>query len=268
VFTTLQRALTTNKGSWASRARMLADVDAFISGCECCQKFRKRRTQGSHRFVIEGSPFAELSIDILKLPRADCHNCKYVVVIVDSFTRWTHTVAVEDKTALSAARALLQTIGIFGVPLTIRSDGGGEFINDVITALEHVLGTTHHKVSPYLHTGNSLAEKANRSILEHLRNLIFDKRLQFHGEHQWSDLLPLAQRIINSSFNSSIGCSPAALLFGENVDLDRCLLRAQPTSTSSDPTDYVNSAVARLCRAKLGAATCAVLGIRADEIQL
>jgi hypothetical protein len=241
VFTTLQRALTTNKGSWASRARMLADVDAFISGCECCQKFRKRRTQGSHRFVIEGSPFAELSIDILKLPRADCHNCKYVVVIVDSFTRWTQAVAVEDKTALSAARALLQTVGIFGVPLTIRSDGGGEFINDVITALEHVLGTSHHKVSPYLHTGNSLAEKANRSILEHLRNLIFDKRLQLHGEHQWSDLLPLAQRIINSSFNSSIGCSPAALLFGENVDLDRCLLRVQPLSTSSDPTDYINT---------------------------
>jgi hypothetical protein len=86
-------------------------------------------------------------------------------------------VAVEDKTALSAARALLQTVGIFGVPLTIRSDGGGEFINDVIKSLEHVLGTSHHKVSPYLHTGNSLAEKANRSILEHLRNLIFDKRL-------------------------------------------------------------------------------------------
>jgi hypothetical protein len=219
---------------------MIADVDAFISGCECCQKFRKRRTQGSHRFVIDGSPFAELSIDILKLPRADCHNCKYVVVIVDSFTRWTHCVAVEDKTALAAARALLQTVGIFGVPLTIRSDGGGEFINDVLKALEHVLGTSHHKVSPYLHTGNSLAEKANRSVLENLRNLIFDKRLTLHGEHQWSDLLPLAQRIINSSFNSSIGCSPASLLFGENVDLDRCLLRVQPLPTTSDPADYVN----------------------------
>ena len=100
VFITLQRALTANKGGWANRAKMIADVDAFISGCPCCQKFRKRRTQGAHRFVIEGSPFAELSIDILKLPRADCHDCKYVVVIVDSYTRWTHCVAVEDKTAL------------------------------------------------------------------------------------------------------------------------------------------------------------------------
>jgi hypothetical protein len=53
-------------------------------------------------------------------------------------------------------------------------------------------------------------------------------------------LLPLAPRIINSSFNSSIGCSPFSLLFGENVDLDRCLLRVQPLPTNSDPVDYVN----------------------------
>jgi hypothetical protein len=148
-------------------------------------------------------------------------------------------VPVEDKSALSAARALLQTVGIFGVPLTIRSDGGGEFINDVIHSLEHVLGTSHHKVSPYLHTGNSLAEKANRSILENLRNLIFDKRLKLHGEHQWSDLLPIAQRVINASFNSSIGCSPSQLLFGDNVDLDRCLLRPSPTPSTVDVDDYV-----------------------------
>jgi hypothetical protein len=240
VFTTLQRALTSHKGSWANRKQMLDAVDAFISGCPCCQKYRKRRTHADHRFVIDGSPFSQLSIDILQLPRADCHGCKYVVVIVDSFTRWTNCVPVSDKSALSAARALLQTIGIFGVPLTIRSDGGGEFINDVIRSLEHVLGTSHHKVSPYLHTGNSLAEKANRSILENLRNLIFDKRLKLHGEHQWSDLLPLAQRIINASFNSSIGCSPSQLLFGENIDLDRCLLRNQPAPVHADADDYIS----------------------------
>jgi hypothetical protein len=65
-------------------------------------------------------------------------------------------------------------------------------------------------------------------VLENLRNLIFDKRLDLNGEHQWSDLLPLAQRIINASFNSSIGCSPAQLVFGDNLELDRCLLTAMP----------------------------------------
>jgi hypothetical protein len=34
---------------------------------------------------------------------------------------------------------------------------------------------------------------------------------------------------MNASFNSSIGCSPASLLFGENVELDRCLVTPHPS---------------------------------------
>ena len=105
---------------------------------------------------------------------------------------------------------------------------------------EYILGTAHHKIMPYHHEGNSLAEKANRSVLENLRNLIFDKRYILNGEHQWSDLLPLAQRIMNASFNSSIGCAPATLVFGNNVDIDRCLLNPAPVPlVDTDVPDYV-----------------------------
>jgi hypothetical protein len=76
-------------------------------------------------------------------------------------------------------------------------------------------------------------------VLENLRNIIFDSRLRLHGEHQWSDILPLAERIINSSFNSSIGCSPSQIVFGDSLDLDRCLLHATPVSINSDASDYV-----------------------------
>ena len=228
VYVTLNRVLRANK-TWATRSEMIEHIDQFISGCEVCQKFRKRHNRRSgQRFVISGSPFAELSVDILKLPKRDCNGNLYVVVIIDSFSRWVSLEAVPDKCALSAARALLKTIGNFGVPVTIRSDGGKEFINDTVASVEHILGTKHHKLTPYLHEGNSLAEKANRSVLENLRNLIFNSRYRLNGEHQWSDLLPLVQRIMNASFNSSIGCAPATLVFGNNIDLDRCLLTPAP----------------------------------------
>ena len=239
VLTTLQRVLRTDK-AWASRSQMIDDIDAFLSGCVTCQKFRKRHnTNKDQRFHIAGSPFSELSVDILHLPKRDCNGNLYVVVIIDSFTRWLSCVPVADKSALSAARAILQTVGNFGAPLTIRSDGGGEFVNDTLAALEVIIGIKHHKITPYLHEGNSLAEKANRSVLENLRNLIFDKRYDLNGEHQWSDLLPLAQRIINASFNSSIGCSPAQLVFGDNLELDRCLLTAMPDVIDAEAPAYI-----------------------------
>lgn len=240
VYVTLSRVLRANK-TWATRKEMMEHIDQFISGCEVCQKFRKRHNRRTgQRFVISGSPFSELSVDILKLPKRDCNGNLYVVVVVDSFSRWVTLTAVPDKCALSAARAIISTVGNFGVPVTIRSDGGREFINDTVATVEHLLGTQHHKITPYLHEGNSLAEKANRSVLENLRNIIFDSRYRLNGEHQWSDLLPLVQRIMNASFNSSIGCSPATLVFGNNLDLDRCLIT--PTNDAlldKDVDDYI-----------------------------
>jgi hypothetical protein len=240
VLVTLNRVLRANK-SWAPRDQMIKQIDQFLSACVICQKFRKRHNRRTdERFVIEGNPFAELSVDILKLPKRDCRDNLYVVVVVDSFTRWVSLEPVADKSALSAARAIIKTIGNFGVPLTIRSDGGKEFVNDIIASMEHLLDVKHHKIMAYHHEGNSLAEKANRAVLENLRNLIFDKRYVLNGPHQWSDLLPLVQRIMNASFNSSIGCSPASLVFGENVDLDRCLITLNPERVQQQSVpDYI-----------------------------
>jgi hypothetical protein len=241
VLVTLNRVLRSNK-SWAPRDIMIQQIDQFLSACTVCQKFRKRHNRRTdERFVIQGNPFEELSVDILKLPKRDCLGNLYVVVVVDSFSRWVSLYPVPDKSALSAARAVLMTIGNFGVPLTIRSDGGKEFINDIIASIEYILDVKHHKIIAYHHEGNSLAEKANRSVLENLRNLIFDKRYVLNGPHQWSDLLPLVQRIMNASFNSSVGCSPASLLFGENIDLDRCLLTLtnKPITHEQAVPDYI-----------------------------
>jgi hypothetical protein len=240
VLVSLNRVLRAGKG-WASRKDMLQQIDQFISGCAICQKFRKRHNhRGDGRFVIEGNPFSELSVDILQLPKRDCNGNRYVVTIVDSFSRWVSLEASPDKTALSAARAIIKTVGVFGVPLTIRSDGGKEFVNNILASLELIMGTKHHTVMPYHHQGNSLAEKANRAVLENLRNIIFDKRYILNGEHQWSDLLPLVQRIMNASFNSSIGCAPATLVFGNNVDLDRCLIAPMSAPlVDVDVEDYI-----------------------------
>ena len=239
-YVSLQRILKHKQG-WASRSKMLEDIDQFISGCPACQKFRKRHDSATNqRFFIEGSPFAEISVDILNLPRPDCYGNAYVVMIVDSFTRFVFAVSVPDKTAINAGRAILQSIGIFGAPIVIRSDGGGEFVGDIIKSIEVMTGVKHHRIQPYLHTGNSIVERMNRSVLEHMRTLIWDKRLQFNGEYMWSDLLPLACRIINASFNSSIGCSPSSLLFGDNLDMNRCILSSPPRPCRKDAFDYAS----------------------------
>ncbi len=218
---------------------MLEDIDAFIRGCPACQKMKKRRDRGViDRHTISGSPFAELSIDMLKLPRPDARGNSYVVVIVDSFSRWTSLTACVNKSAFDAARALIQFIGNFGTPLRLRSDGGGEFVNGVIAGITQMMGVTPVVVQAYTPTANGIAELANRAILEQVREMCFCERLQKHSHHQWGDLLPLVQRTLNASIHMPIGTSPARILFGDNVDLDRALLTRIPEGKTFDVNAY------------------------------
>jgi hypothetical protein len=245
VYVTLQRLLQ-KESVWANRADMIRDIDAYLRGCVVCQKMRKRSSRHKHsveRFMLEGSPFAELSIDILKLPTADVFGNQYVCVVVDNFSHWTSLYACKNKTAFAAARAVMQTVGNFGVPLRIRSDGGSEFCNAVVTSLTALLGTKQHKVVAYTPTANGIVERANCSILEKLRDMIFEKTLVLHTESQWSDLLPMAQRIINGSYHSAIGTSPASILFGGSIDINRCLLSKMPASVKVNVETYEGALV-------------------------
>ncbi len=240
-YVTLQRALK-NGRSWGTRKQMLQDIDEFILKCACCQKMRKRSSRALvDRHVISGSPFSELSVDLLKLPSPDAFGMAYVVVVVDNFSHWTSLVAVRNKSAFETARALVKVTGDFGVPMRVRSDGGAEFVNGIISGLLRMMGTSHHVVAPYTPTANGIVERANRAILERLREMIFSKRLVKHPEHVWSDLLPLVQRSINASVHSATGTSPAKILFGNNLDLDRCLLTHMPNARELDVNSYVDA---------------------------
>ncbi len=240
-YVTLQRALK-NTRHWGTRKQMIEDIDRFIRGCPCCQKMRKRSSRSMvERHVISGSPFAEISIDLLKLPEPDAFGMAYIVVIVDNFSHWTSLVAVRNKSVFEVARALVKVIGDFGAPMRIRSDGGAEFVNGVCAGLMRMMGTTHHVIVPYTPTANGIVERANRAILERLREMIFSRRLVEHPEHVWSDLLPLVQRSINASVHSATGMSPAKILFGDNLDLDRCLLTHMPCARDLDVNKYVDA---------------------------
>jgi hypothetical protein len=65
---------------------------------------------------------------------------------------------------------------------------------------------------------NAIIERANKEFNRHIRAIIFERR---EVKDIWSDMVPLVQRIMNSEIVESIGVSPAQLLFGNSVRLDK-----------------------------------------------
>ena len=102
-------------------------------------------------------------------------------------------------------------------PSQIVSDRGTHFTADIIRALMVLLGSNHELTLAASKQENTAVENANKWSQEYLRSMLFGNRTL----KRWSDVLPLVQRIMISEPNEVIGVSPAQLLFGNSIQLDR-----------------------------------------------
>jgi hypothetical protein len=117
--------------------------------------------------------------------------------------------------------AIIQHTGRYGTPAQILTDNGAQYIADVTEELCQIIDTDHTTILPYSHEENSIVERANKEVMRHLRAIIFDKKVK----DRWSSVLPLVQRIMNASTNATIGTSPASIIYGNSIDLDRSLMK-------------------------------------------
>ena len=83
--------------------------------------------------VAVGHRWDRVAMDLLDMSVTTAKGNRYVLVMVDCFSRWTEACLLPDKTALSVADAFFQHIVCrFGMPMVIHSDQGWEFENKVI----------------------------------------------------------------------------------------------------------------------------------------
>ena len=194
-------------------------VKEFIRKCPCCQKMRTLSVAILTRPFTLASlrPMERIHVDTIgPLPETqDGH--KYILVIIDGFTRWIELFAIKSAGAEDAADGLMVHIGRYGSPSEIRTDNGTQFINETVIDLIKIIGSRHSTSTAYSHEENALVERANKEVMRHLRAFLFEENVI----KEWKTYLPLVMRIINSSVHTSTGVSPAQLLFGNSVDLDR-----------------------------------------------
>ncbi|GFT03904.1 retrovirus-related Pol polyprotein from transposon 412 [Trichonephila clavipes] len=100
------------------------------------RKGPKIRSRGKlHRYNV-GAPFERIAFDILgPLPRTASGN-KYLLVVMDYFTKWPEVYPIPDQEAPTVAEAVVQHwISRYGVPLQLHSDQGRNFVSAVLKGL-------------------------------------------------------------------------------------------------------------------------------------
>lgn len=111
------------------------DVNRYVRSCRC----RMRKRQWSAQLHMLPARFLRawevLELDILDMKVVSNKGNRYLLVVVDRATKFLSASPLPTKGTLGVSRKLLELILIFGLPLSIRCDPGGENTSEI---MEHL----------------------------------------------------------------------------------------------------------------------------------
>ncbi|XP_035985254.1 TIP41-like protein isoform X1 [Fundulus heteroclitus] len=187
----------------------------FVNTCSICCHYNPKRTLkvGMGAFPVPSKPWQEVVIDFVDMGKEKrVKGCRYLLVCVDTFTRWVEATPTKTESAREVINWLINDlIPRYGVPLSIRSDNGTHFTSDSLKQVEEYFGIKQKFGSAYHPASQGLVERTNRTIKEQLAKVCADTGMT------WLTALPLVMFSIRSSPTDRMGLSPHELLTGRTM---------------------------------------------------
>ena len=151
--------------------------------------------------LVPEKPGEVVSFDYLYIG-ASKSGYKYILILVDKFSRVVRLIATIGPTAIPTAKALLQWATDYGLPTWLISDGGSHFKNQVLEHLAQRLGMKHHIVTAYCPWANGAVENVCKQVLWVLRALTSELQLDLKD---WEYLLPFVNFVLNHRNLETLG---------------------------------------------------------------
>ena len=207
-----------------------AGIKEWCEGCLTCQKIwslrgRPGRPNGA---IIRQRPFTEISIDLVVLTHEDRDGNKYILNVMDSFSRFSELFPLKVGDAESVAEALFAVYNRYGRPRVLRADGAKAFHGSVLKSLNRMLGVENHVTLAYSPYQNGQNERQNQEIGRHLRALVLGDVLGTNSRNRWGILCSAAQRILNNTVHGDLMATPNELLLGGYGDSDLAMFQEDP----------------------------------------
>ncbi|KAG0435472.1 Gag-Pol polyprotein [Dictyocoela muelleri] len=188
---------------------MFKDTKLFVQNCLICKKFKKGDSN-LQKFRNElHNPFQKLQIDVIgPLPKSLSSN-RFIVMVIDTSTRWIEAKALRNKSSHLIATFILNNIILrYGAPHSIISDQGKEFTANIIKNICKIMNTRKSFTSSYNPKSNGSIERVNQTLIHKLSKLCNGRW------DEWDEFLPYAIQATRISPRKSTKITPFELVFG------------------------------------------------------
>ena len=192
---------------------MKCEIAKYVSECDVCKKVKADHLKPRgllQPLDIPAWKWEDIHMDfIVGLPRTK-KGFDSIWVIVDRFTKSAHFLPVNTKypTRKYAELYIARIVSLHGVPKTITSDRGPQFISHFWDQLHSLLDTTLIHSSAYHPQTSGQVERVNQILEDMLRACALTYSTK------WDECLPLAEFAYNKSYQKSLGMAPFEALYG------------------------------------------------------
>ena len=137
------------------------DEERIVRKCHACQLVSQpSKPEPMSRIKLPEGPWQDLAIDLTgPFPSGD-----YVFVVVDYYSRWYEIAIIKSITSSKVISCLNKMFTTSGLPLSITSDQGAQFVSREFKDYLKDNGIEQHLSTPYYPQRNGEVECQNRSL--------------------------------------------------------------------------------------------------------
>ena len=219
-----QKRMEATIGQNLTWTNLRQDVDNYVKTCRSCQKNKLVRQKYGHIPTKEAErpvPWNRVNVDLIgpltcKTPQGPKE--LLALTMIDPATGWFEVKDVRDKTATAAMEAFDDVwLSRYPRPQFIGFDNGSEY-KGVFKELCTNYGIQPKLSLSYNPQSNGIVERVHLVLTDMLRTAEVDGK-ELDAMNPWGPHLNAAAYAIRSTYHTTLGATPAQLVFGRDMVL-------------------------------------------------
>jgi hypothetical protein len=195
------------------RSNMKVDIDKYVAECDICHWMKASQLNSAgvlQPFSIPMWKWDDISMDFIVGLPLTARKKDSIWFIVGRLTKTAHFIAVHTTYSVQQYAEIYmdQIVGLHGIPKTIISDRGTQFVARFWEQLHECLGTKLIRTSSYHPQTDGQTERINQILEDMLQTSIL------HFDKSWDKCLSLAEFSYNNSYQASLKMAPFDALYG------------------------------------------------------
>ena len=175
-----------------------------------------------------------------KGPLPSASRNKYILTIVDEYSRFPFAFPCSDLTAATVIKCLTQLFCIFGLAGRVHSDRGSAFMSKDVKDFLQSKGVATSRTTPYNPQGNGQIERRNGTLWKTVTLGLKSRGLPLT---HWEMVLPQALHSIRSLLCTATNTTPHERLFAYNRNRGAGITKGQGWHTLGKGHFFDQSAI-------------------------